>query len=41
MSRRTLLIVPECTAFIHTWKEMILMRVLLGVAMVSLLLCVS
>ncbi|KAL8662279.1 MAG: hypothetical protein Q9168_008284 [Polycauliona sp. 1 TL-2023] len=26
-------LVTMCTAFIHTWKEMILMRVLLGIAM--------
>jgi len=26
--------VRQCTAFIHTWKEMILMRVLLGISMV-------
>ncbi|KAL8838354.1 MAG: hypothetical protein Q9170_002161 [Blastenia crenularia] len=26
-------LITVCTAFIHTWKEMILMRVLLGVAM--------
>lgn len=25
----------QCTAFVHTWKQMILMRVLLGIFMVQ------